>query len=127
MKLNLMRLKTVVPIWSVLAIAMAQFLYGTSPDSIGPVWVTVFFVVAYLFMASSIQMCALVFIRVMGHPSWLHHWKLSYPLIISFLPVTAVGLGSLDQLVLRDILIFFGLTALIIFYVAKRGQANSSK
>ena len=38
-----------------------------------------------------------------------------------------VGLDSLDQLVLRDILVFLGLAALLVFYTAKSGSRPSDK
>ncbi len=122
MKINFSRLKTILPLWLMGAMAVGAFLYGTSPDEIGPQGITVFFIVAYGFCALSIQLLVLTVVRLLSRPGKLKNWRFSYALIAAFLPVTVAGLGTLDQLVLRDILIFAALVALVIFYVAKQSQ-----
>ena len=125
--MNLHRLKTLVPLWGVFAIATGGFLYGTSPDSIGPVGISAFFIVAYLFLALTIQTGVLGATRLLARPGKIARWRLSYSLIAAFVPVAAIGLDSLDQLVLRDLLIFVALVALLIFYVSRRGSADHKK
>lgn len=120
MRIRINRLKTVIPLWAGLLLLMSGFLYGTSPDSIGPQGVTAFFIVAYLFTAMTIHVLLLSVVRMLARPGSLNRWRFGYALILAFVPVTAVGLQSLDQLILRDILIFTGLVALIVFYMAKR-------
>ena len=126
MNLSLQRLRTVVPVWAALTFVMTFFLYGTSPDMVGPQGITIFFAISYLFIAATIQVFVLLLLRVLARPGNLGRWRASYSLIAAFLPVTVVGLDSLDQLVLRDILIFVGLVGLIIFYVSKRGRNGTA-
>lgn len=110
-------IKTIFLSWGVVTAALVGFLYGTNPDDAGPVGVTAFFLVAYVFIALSLQLAVLAYLRVLASPgSRLEGWKFQYALILAFLPVTVVGLGTLDQLVLRDVILFGGLITLVLFY-----------
>ncbi len=123
MNVRLGRLRHIMPLWAVVTLVGMVFLYGTTPDRVGPVGVTVFFAVGYLFVALTIQVLALLTIRFLGIGS-TKSWRFRYALIAAFLPITAVGLDSLDQLVLRDLLIFFGLVGLLIFYVSRQSRGQ---
>lgn len=127
MSLSVHRVAHILPIWGVLLIVMSFFLYGTAPDKIGPQGVTAFFIVSYLFVATTIQLMAVLLTKLLIHPKKVKHWRLSYSLILAFFPVIVVGLDSLDQLVLRDILVFIGLAVLLIFYTAKTGSSDSKR
>ena len=119
------RLKTAGPAWLVSTVIMAGLLYGTSPDEIGPLGVTAFFVVGYISVALTLQVIVLTVVRLLSRPGRLKEWRFLYSVAAAFLPVAAVGLNSLDQLILRDVILFVALIALVIFYLVARTEKQT--
>lgn len=106
-------------LWVVLFSVVLGYIFGTSPDRVGPAGVTLFFIFLYLLTAVSLQLGALVYLGFRGRPLTAD-WRTRYSLIFALLPVTVISLGSLDQLVLRDIIIFVGLLVVTAFYLGRQ-------
>ena len=113
-------LRVALAAWLVSLLPVLGFLYGTSPDEIGPEGITVFFVVLYTSLVAAAHLIGLL----VGRRLLSRSWRFSYAPVIAFVPVIAIGLQSLDQLALRDIVIFVSMVALGIFVIYRGGRAK---
>ena len=123
-KFSAYRIKIIAPLWVVLSVVLVVFLYGTSPDQVGPRGVTFFFLLTYLFLVSTVQLFVLLGARYTSSGDGLKRWKISYALMISSIPVLVIVLGTLGQLLLRDAIILVTLIAMIMFYTIRRGSGS---
>lgn len=122
--LDLRKLRTAVLLWLPSLIATLFVLNSTTPDRVGPQGITLFFGLLYIFFSLSLNLVSVSVIRITKRKRWQHLWRPVYSFVYGFIPTTALALQSLDQLILRDVLIFFGLALLIAFYITKRSQAS---
>jgi hypothetical protein len=101
-------------------LVMAGIVFGSKPEEIGPEGITIFFISLYLFTALTIQLGILVYRRFAKVNGVLSNWKMDYSLTLALIPVSLLGLSSIDQLSGWDLIIFTALILLIIFYLSKR-------
>lgn len=116
------RLRHTTLLWLPVTVAVLFVFTNTTPDRVGPQGVTFFFGLLYVFFSLSLNMIWLVLARFYGHGRLLSMWRTSYSFVYGFIPTIALALESLGQLILRDIIIFIGLAALIGFYIVKRAN-----
>lgn len=119
-RLNLNSLKHTVVVWIPIFLIVLFVLNNTTPDRLGPQGVTFFFIALYLFFSLSINLLWRLAVRFLGDRRIVSVWQPSYSFVYGFIPTMALALESLDQLILRDVIIFIGLAFMIGFYVVKR-------
>lgn len=94
---------------------------STTPDRIGPQGITIFFTVLYFIFSLLINITFLLFAKLARSKSYNSiSWSPQVAFIYGFIPTTAIALQSLEQLILRDALIFLGLAILGAFYIGRR-------
>lgn len=100
----------------------------TNPKDIGPLGVLLVFLILYIFWLSIIFLILrsglIVFKRIYAHSK--HQRRLSekrayyVASVIAFLPVLLLGLHSVGQLELKDIVLAILFVSLTVFYVLKK-------
>ena len=122
--LNLSKPRLAIGIWLLVLLITLFTLNNTTPDRIGPQGITLFFGLLYVFFSLSLNALSVSYMYVSRHKHWHKHWRPVYAFVYGFIPTIALALQSLDQLILRDILIFVSLAALIAFYITRRSQSS---
>ncbi len=105
--------------WLGLLTTVIFFLFGTTPDRIGPLGVSIFFIILYLLIVLSLQLVVLLLRKIIARPKHLGNWSFAYSFVAGFGPVLLISLQSLHQLALRDGVIFIGLAVAVIFYLSR--------
>ena len=96
------------------------FIYGTSPQRIGPTGVTLFFVAVYFWSFFVISLVVRIFSPRHLIISFRDVRHFVLVAILAGIPTMLLALSSLGQLALRDVLIIVSLTALIVMYWIRR-------
>lgn len=78
------------------------------------------FMLLYCFFSLSLILIFNFTNKFLQHKRTIRHLKPSHGFVFGFIPTMGLALQSLDQLVVRDVLIFGGIAGLVAFYIVKR-------
>ena len=93
-------------------------LFSTTPDRVGPVGITVFF---FLIFLGFFVVFDLIW-RYASRGSRQPMYSLYLIAVLAGIPTLLIGLQSLNQLQVRDVVVVVILALILIFYLSKRKQ-----
>ena len=115
-------LKSIIPVASLISVAVLLVLLNfTTPTSLGPVGVLLFFVLVYMIMLGVATVAVVVFRKILGKKGEMRRKDYGCAVILAFAPILLLVNQSLGILNLLTIAIVAVVTFLGCFWVLKRG------
>ena len=121
-ELDMTPYRMTLAVWFVLSLAVIGVLNYTNPDDTGPTGITGFFVLLYFWLFASSQLIVLRLGRSPRFKRLVSGTEFAVAATLAGIPTVILGLQSLEQLALRDVVIILSLAGIMIFYWLRRGH-----
>lgn len=119
---NEIMLKSIIPVISLISLAMLIVLLNfTTPTSLGPVGVLLFFVLVYVIMLGVATLAVVIFRKILGKKGEMGRKDYGCAAVIAFAPILLLVNQSLGILNLFTIAIVAATVFLGCFWILKRG------
>jgi hypothetical protein len=114
-----LRLTLVLSLWTVVVISLLLLLFHSNPESIGPIGVTIFFVLIFVALITTLALIKMIMLRTT---------KVTIEGLVglSLIPTILLALRSLRQLTALDVILIVLFALLVNFYIRKMSKPNPS-